>query len=60
MSIIMASEDFALMLRERPGCMCFIGNGSETNIHSSDFAFRDDILVTGAAYWSALVERFLG
>jgi hippurate hydrolase len=59
MPIIMASEDFAYMLRERPGCLLFIGNGDQTNLHSSGFVLNDDILVTGVAYWAALVERFL-
>jgi hippurate hydrolase len=57
--LIMAGEDFAFMLQQRPGCLCYIGNGGETNVHSSGFVFSDDILVTGAAHWSALAERFL-
>jgi hippurate hydrolase len=57
--LIMAGEDFSLMLRQRPGCLCFLGNGAETNLHSPGFVLSDDILLTGAAYWSALVERFL-
>jgi hippurate hydrolase len=57
--LIMAGEDLAFMLQERPGCLCYIGNGDGPNVHNSGFLFNDDILLPGAAYWSALVERFL-
>jgi hippurate hydrolase len=40
-----------------------IGNGTEgaagQSLHSPDYDFNDDILPTGAAFWTALVERFL-
>jgi hippurate hydrolase len=58
-SLMMASEDFASMLRERPGCMCYIGCRGEAGLHNPAFDFNDDNLVTGAAFWAALVERFL-
>lgn len=57
--LIMAGEDLVFMLQERPGCLCYIGNGPGANVHNSGFVFNDDILVPGAAYWCALVERFL-
>jgi len=59
MPFIMGSEDFALMLEEKPGCFCSIGNGGPALLHSPAFDFNDANLVTGAAYWSALTERFL-
>ena len=57
--LVMANDDFAFMLQERPGCLCVIGNGNGATVHNPAFDFNDDNLVTGAAYWSALVERFL-
>jgi len=60
---LMASEDFGLMLHHRPGAYVLIGNGTEgaagQSLHSPDYDFNDDILPTGAAFWTALVERFL-
>jgi hippurate hydrolase len=57
--LITASEDFAFMLQERPGCLANIGIGGEFSLHNSRFDFNDDALVRGASYWAALVERFL-
>jgi hippurate hydrolase len=60
---LMASEDFGLMLQHRPGAYLLIGNGTEgavgQSLHSPDYDFNDAILPTGAAFWTALVERFL-
>ncbi len=60
---LMASEDFGLMLQHRPGAYVLIGNGTEgaagQSLHSPDYDFNDAILSTGAAFWAALVERFL-
>jgi len=60
---LMASEDFGVMLQHRPGAYVLIGNGTEgaagRSLHSPDYDFNDAILPTGAAFWTALVERFL-
>jgi len=59
---LMASEDFGLMLQHRPGAYVLIGNGTKgaagQSLHSADYDFNDAILPTGAAFWTALVERF--
>ncbi|WP_020398634.1 M20 aminoacylase family protein [Kordiimonas gwangyangensis] len=58
----MASEDFAFMLQERPGCYMLIGNGSRQGgclLHSSDYDFNDAILENGAQYWVALAKAWL-
>jgi len=59
----MASEDFGLMLHHRPGAYVLIGNGTEgaagQSLHSPDYDFNDDILPTGAAFWTALAETTL-
>lgn len=55
-----ASEDFAFMLAERPGCYLFVGNGDTAPLHSARYDFNDDILLPAARYWVRLAETFLG
>jgi amidohydrolase len=53
------SEDFANMLRVKPGCYALLGNsnetGSECALHNPKYDFNDNILRDGAAYWVQLV-----
>ncbi len=58
------SEDFAFMLEKIPGSYLLIGNGDGDSagacmVHNPGYDFNDDNIATGAAYWVALVERFL-
>jgi hippurate hydrolase len=58
------SEDFAFMLEKIPGCYLLIGNGDGDSagacmVHNPGYDFNDDNIATGAAYWIALVERYL-
>ncbi len=58
------SEDFAFMLEKIPGSYLLIGNGDSDSagacmVHNPGYDFNDDNIATGAAYWVALVERFL-
>lgn len=59
----MASEDFGEMLRIKPGCFLFIGNGTEdpesAGLHNPRYNFHDDNLTTGADFWVQLVESQL-
>ena len=66
----MASEDFSFMLRERPGCYAFIGNGDGAHrghghghgpceLHNASYDFNDALLPIGASYFVRMVERFL-
>jgi hippurate hydrolase len=59
---ITGSEDFAYMLQQRPGCFIRIGNGAGKVplLHTARYDFNDENLTVGAAYWTRLVERFLG
>jgi hippurate hydrolase len=58
---IAGSEDFAYMLQQRPGCFVRLGNGVGTPmLHNAGYDFNDENLTIGAAYWSRLVERYLG
>ncbi|MBN4095999.1 M20 aminoacylase family protein [Methylobacterium sp. OT2] len=57
---MMTSEDFAFMLRERPGCFLRLGNGIDSPpVHHSGYDFDDANLAVGMAFWTRLVERFL-
>jgi len=58
----MGGEDFAYLLRERPGCYVWLGNGLGEGgcmLHSPHYDFNDDIIPLGIRYWVALVEKFL-
>jgi amidohydrolase len=62
----MGAEDFAYMLREKPGCYVWLGNGSDSGpgdggctLHNPHYDFNDDILPLGVSYWVKLVEHAL-
>ena len=58
----MGAEDFAYMLREKPGCYVWLGNGPGTGgctLHNPHYDFNDDLLTLGASYWVRLVQRAL-
>ena len=57
---MMTSEDFAFMLRERPGCFLRLGNGVDSPpVHHPGYDFDDANLAVGMAFWTRLVERRL-
>jgi hippurate hydrolase len=56
------SEDFAFMLQRVPGAYAWLGQGSPSHaasLHHPGYDFNDDVLATGAALLSTLVERRL-
>jgi len=58
----MGSEDFAYMLKERPGTYFFLGGRSGENdrsLHHPGYNFNDDLLPIGAAFWTELAEHYL-
>ncbi|SDV47608.1 M20 aminoacylase family protein [Chitinasiproducens palmae] len=66
----MGAEDFSFMLRERPGCYVFIGNGDGAHrgaghgggpcmLHNASYDFNDALLPIGASYFVRLAQRFL-
>lgn len=62
---VTGAEDFAVMLRARPGAFMFIGNGrigerGGAALHTPGYDFNDEIIPLGAAYWVSLVRRELG
>ena len=67
---VLAAEDFAHMLRVRPGCYAFIGNGAGDHrlpghgngpclIHNRSYDFNDAILPLGATYFVRLAQQWL-
>ena len=59
----MGGEDFAYMLKEKPGSYIWIGAGEVENgrgLHNPGYDFNDEIIPLGSSYWSKLVEHELG
>jgi hippurate hydrolase len=57
------SEDFAFMLEKVPGSYLLIGNGDGDSagacmVHNPAYDFNDENIVTGSAYWIALVKAY--
>ncbi len=66
----MASEDFAFLLQEKPGCYVFLGNGDGEHrmaghglgpcmLHNASYDFNDSLIPAGASYWVRLAQRYL-
>ena len=53
---ILSVEDFAFMLKERPGAYIFIGNGASEYCHHPGFDFNDKALAYGASWYAAMAE----
>jgi amidohydrolase len=56
---LMAGEDFAYMLEQRPGALIFCGNGDSAGLHHPAYNFNDEAIVFGTSYWIRLVENTL-
>ncbi len=52
----MGAEDFAYMLRERPGAYLFVGAGPGAGLHHPEYDFNDAISPVGASIFARLVE----
>ncbi|MDQ0456541.1 M20 aminoacylase family protein [Rhizobium paknamense] len=55
----MAGEDFAFMLKARPGAYIMIGNGDTAGLHNPAYDFNDDAIAYGVSYWVKLCEQRL-
>lgn len=57
------SEDFAHMAKTVPAAFILMGNGTSGSyarpLHSADYDFNDEGLVTGASFWVELVQQAL-
>lgn len=56
----MGAEDFAFMLRARPGAYIWLGAGNGANLHNPAYNFNDEVLTTGVAYFVEMVHQVLG
>ncbi|MBP0464257.1 amidohydrolase [Roseomonas sp. PWR1] len=62
---VTGGEDFAYMLRDKPGAFVFIGNGTAPDgqvheLHTPMYDFNDAALPHGIAFWVGLVRQELG
>jgi amidohydrolase len=66
----MGAEDFAFMLRAKPGAYLFLGNGEGTHrdaghgagpctLHNASYDFNDELIPIGGTFWVRLAEEFL-
>ncbi|BCH52493.1 M20 aminoacylase family protein [Agrobacterium vitis] len=55
----MAGEDFAFMLKARPGAYIMIGNGNTAGLHNPAYDFNDEAIAYGISYWVRLTEQRL-
>ena len=60
----MVSEDFALYLRQVPGCFVFLGSKDEKKekqvfLHNAEYDYNDAVLETGAKFFAELVRQRL-
>ncbi|PWF22478.1 M20 aminoacylase family protein [Corticimicrobacter populi] len=66
----MGAEDFAFMLRHKPGSYVWLGNGDGTHreagagagpcmLHNGSYDFNDDLIPLGATYWVRLAQHRL-
>ncbi|NJO24203.1 MAG: amidohydrolase, partial [Sphingomonadales bacterium] len=52
----MGAEDFAHMLKERPGAYILISNGPGPGLHTPGYNFNDAALPYGISYFARLAE----
>jgi hippurate hydrolase len=61
---VTGGEDFAFMMRKKPGALVFLGNGGPDEgavhaLHTPTYDFNDAALPHGVAFWTALVREQL-
>lgn len=54
--LVMGGEDFAFMLRERPGAYILVGNGDTAMVHNPEYDFNDAVIPAGCSWWVGLTE----
>jgi amidohydrolase len=66
----LGAEDFAFMLKARPGAYLFIGNGEGAHrdaghgagpctLHNASYDFNDELIPIGGTFWVRLAQEFL-
>lgn len=60
---LMATEDFAWMLTQVPGCYFFLGNGEGEfhgcSVHNPNYDFNDELIRLGSDCWVKIVQGCL-
>jgi hippurate hydrolase len=56
---LLQSEDFAYMLKARPGALIFLGNGNSAMLHDPKYDFDDRAIETGIRWFCTLAETRL-
>ncbi|MEP1766399.1 MAG: M20 aminoacylase family protein [Sulfitobacter sp.] len=54
---IMAGEDFAYMLEERPGAYIMLGIGEGASVHHPAYQFNDEAIPAGCSWFAEVIER---
>ncbi len=54
---LMAGEDFAFMLEQRPGAYIMVGNGDSAMVHHPAYDFNDDAIPAGCSWFAEIAER---
>ena len=55
--LVMGGEDFAFMLRERPGAYILVGNGDTAMVHHPEYDFNEAAIPSGCSWWAQIAER---
>jgi len=59
-----AGEDFSYFLQKKPGCFFTLGTMKEgkqlMTLHTSNYNYNDDLIPTGAYFFTRIVEDRLG
>ncbi|WP_337262635.1 MULTISPECIES: M20 aminoacylase family protein [unclassified Serratia (in: enterobacteria)] len=56
---LLASDDFAFMSQQVPGCYINIGAGEGIGLHNPQYDFNDELIVVAGSLWAHLTESLL-
>ncbi|PJE29756.1 hippurate hydrolase [Pseudooceanicola antarcticus] len=56
---VMGADDFAEMLRRRPGAYILVGNGDSAGLHHPEYEFNDAVIPYGVSWIAELAEARL-
>jgi hippurate hydrolase len=51
------AEDFSFYLKEKPGCLVWVGVGEDVKLHNPDFDFDEKVLLKGLRLYISLAEE---
>ncbi|KAA2316201.1 amidohydrolase [Pseudooceanicola sediminis] len=56
---VMGADDFAEMLRQRPGAYVLVGNGASADLHHPSYEFNDAVIPYGCSWLAEMAESRL-